>query len=117
MITIVVLINILLSLMLLYIAGQVLRIKETLGIIADKLNSYERLSHAVLHTAPENIYTSQQEIYSLRQKRQKLNLQIQQVQQIINLVILGRKMWQRSLLRTDVNSKSDRLLIKNENIL
>ncbi|MGM3308550.1 hypothetical protein ACSQ6I_21670 [Anabaena sp. WFMT] len=106
MVTVVVLINILISLILLYVARQVWRIKQKLGIIADRLNSYERVSHAVLYTAPENIYTGQQEIYNLRQKHLKLKLQIQQVQQILSLVVLGRKMWQRSFWQPDSTSRN-----------
>ncbi|MEA5550997.1 hypothetical protein VB713_08400 [Anabaena cylindrica UHCC 0172] len=106
MVTVVVLINILISLILLYVARQVWRIKQKLGIIADRLNSYERVSHSVLFTAPESIYTGYQEIYNLRQKHQKVKLQIQQIQQILNLVVLGRKIWQRSFWQPDSTSRN-----------
>ncbi|MBD2295429.1 hypothetical protein H6G06_18610 [Anabaena sphaerica FACHB-251] len=97
MVIIVVLINILISLILFYIAWQVWKLKHKLRIIAERLNSYERATHTVLYTAPENIYTGQQQIYNLRQKHQNLKLQIQQVRQILNLILLGRKIWQRYL--------------------
>ncbi|MFM2064268.1 MAG: hypothetical protein RLZZ507_3939 [Cyanobacteriota bacterium] len=82
--------------MLLYIAWQLWQLKHKLGILADRLNSYEGAIHTALYTAPENIYTGQEQIYNLRQKHQNLKLQIQQVRQILNLIQLGRKIWQRS---------------------
>ncbi|GCL35907.1 hypothetical protein SR1949_10070 [Sphaerospermopsis reniformis] len=95
MVIIVVLINIMISIMLLYIARLLWQLKHKLGIIADRLNSYEHALHTVLYTVPANIYTGQQQIYELWQKHQNLKLQIQQVQQILNLVLLGRNIWQR----------------------
>jgi hypothetical protein len=97
MVTVVVLFNILLSLILLYAAWQMCQLKHKLRTIADRLNTYEQATHAVLSTAPVNIYTGQQQIYNLRQKNQNLKLQIQQVRQILSLLLLGRKIWQRYL--------------------
>jgi hypothetical protein len=97
MVTVVVLFNIILSLILFYVAWQVCQLTHKLGIIADRLNTYEHATYVVLSTAPVNIYTGQQQIYNLRQKNQNLKLQIQQVRQILNLLLLGRKIWQRYL--------------------
>jgi len=95
MVTVVVVINTLISLALLYVAWRVWKLKQRLGRIADRLTAYERRCHAVLNKAPERIYTSKQNIYNLRQKNQALQMQIQQVQQIISLLLLGRQIWQR----------------------
>ncbi|MBK1990559.1 hypothetical protein A0J48_024050 [Sphaerospermopsis aphanizomenoides BCCUSP55] len=97
MVTLVVLINIFISLILLYAARQVWQLKQKLGIIADRLNSYEQATHALLSTAQANIYTQKQQISKLRQNNDNLKLQIQQVQQIINLILLSRKIWQQYL--------------------
>jgi len=97
MVTTVVVINTLISLVLLYIAWRVSKLKQWIGCIADKLNTYERHTHAVLYKAPENIDISQQEIYSLRQGNQMLQVQMQQVRQIISLLLLGKRFWGRSL--------------------
>ncbi|MEO3703604.1 hypothetical protein [Trichormus azollae] len=97
MVTVVVLFNIILSLILFYVAWQVCQLTHKLGIIADRLNIHEHATYIVLSTAPVNIHTGQQEIYNLRQKNQNLKLQIQQVRQILNLLLLGRKIWQRYL--------------------
>lgn len=96
MVTIVVVINTLISLMLLYAAWQVWKLKQKLRIVADRLAAYERCSHAVLYAVPEKIYTTQQNIYNLRQGNQNLEVQIQQVRQIISLLFLGRQVWRRS---------------------
>ncbi|TVP65459.1 MAG: hypothetical protein EA343_03180 [Nodularia sp. (in: Bacteria)] len=96
MVTTVVVINTLISLVLLYIAWRVWKLKQWIGRIADKLNAYERHTHAVLYKAPENIDLSQQKIHNLRQGNEKLQVQIQQVRQIINLLLLGKRFWGRS---------------------
>ncbi|WP_071190322.1 hypothetical protein [Trichormus sp. NMC-1] len=96
MVIVVVLINIIISVSLLYLARQIWQIRQNLAKVTDKLIDYERSIHATLHTAPRSIYTGQQQIYHLRQINQSLELQIQQVRQILNLILLGRKIWQQS---------------------
>ncbi|MFN6483365.1 MULTISPECIES: hypothetical protein [unclassified Nostoc] len=95
MIILVILVNTLISLVLLYVAWRVWQLKQQLAYIADKLTTYESCTHTALNKAPENIYLSQQNIYNLRQRNQALQIQIQQVQQIISLILLGRQIWQR----------------------
>lgn len=96
MVTLVVVINTIISLMLLYVAWRVWKLKYVLASIADKLTAYERATHAVLHKAPENIYPGQQKIYDLRQRNQQLQAQIEQVRQIISLLLLVRQAWRRN---------------------
>ncbi|MBE9050490.1 hypothetical protein IQ243_08715 [Nostocales cyanobacterium LEGE 11386] len=100
MVTTVVVINTLISLILLYVAWQVWKLKQRIGRIADKLTVYEHVTHAALYQAPKNIDASQQQIRHLRQSNQGLQVQIQQVRQIITLLFLGRRFWRRSLRRT-----------------
>jgi hypothetical protein len=95
MVILVLVINTLVSLILLYAAWQVWQLKQKLACIADTLTAYETCTRVALHEAPENIYLSQQNIYNLRQRNQALQMQIQQVQQIISLIFLGRQIWQR----------------------
>ncbi|WP_341525522.1 hypothetical protein WKK05_23435 [Nostoc sp. UHCC 0302] len=99
MVTVVVLINIFISLILLYVAWRVWKLKQIIGQIADKLTVYERNTHAALYNAPDNIYTAQENINNLRQGNQRLEVQIQQVRQIVNLLFLGRTIWGRSFGR------------------
>ncbi|BAZ28890.1 hypothetical protein NIES4074_13250 [Cylindrospermum sp. NIES-4074] len=96
MVTLVVVINTLVSVILFYVAWRVWKLKGVLAFIADRLTAYERATHAALKNAPENIYSGQQEIYDLRQSNQQLQAQIQQVQQIISLLLLVRQAWQRN---------------------
>ncbi|MDF2388165.1 hypothetical protein JMG10_42475 [Nostoc ellipsosporum NOK] len=99
MVTVVVVINILISLILLYVAWRVWQLKQKLAFIADRLTVYERNTHAVLSNAPKNIYTGQQNLHNLRQGNQGLQVQIQQVRQIVSLLFLGKRFWGRSLSR------------------
>jgi hypothetical protein len=111
MVTVVVVLNTLIALMLLYVAWQVWKLKQKLGIVADKLAAYERCSHAVLYAAPEKIYLAQQNIYNLRQRNQNLEVQIQQVRQIISLLFLGRQIWRRSF-RSSVSTFGKKTIAK-----
>ncbi|MBD2201386.1 hypothetical protein H6G33_02050 [Calothrix sp. FACHB-1219] len=97
MVTLVVVINTLISFLLFYIAWRVWKFKRILRLISDTLTNYEKCSHALLYTAPEKIYCLQQNIHHLRQGNQRLELQIQQIRQIMSLLILGRQIWQRYL--------------------
>lgn len=99
MVTVVVVINILISLILLYVARRVWQLKKQLAFIADRLTAYERNTHAVLCNAPENISAGQRGIHNLRQGNQGLQVQIQQVRQIVSLLFLGRRVWGRSFGR------------------
>ncbi|WP_016949203.1 hypothetical protein [Anabaena sp. PCC 7108] len=96
MLIVVIVINIIISVILLYFANKMWQIKQELVAVTDKLTNYERATHVTLNTAPQSIHTGQQQIYNLRQINQRLELQIQQMQQILNLILLGRKIWQQS---------------------
>ncbi|MHC5597759.1 MAG: hypothetical protein ACYTXC_17770 [Nostoc sp.] len=104
MVILVILVNILISLILLYVAWRVWQFKQQLAYIADRLTVYESCTHAALNKAPENIYLSQDNIYNLRQKNQVLQMQIQQVRQIISLLLLGRQIWQRYFRKLELTS-------------
>jgi uncharacterized membrane protein YraQ (UPF0718 family) len=97
MVTLIVIINILISVILLYIARKIWQIREKIIILTDSLNSCERDNIAIFRRFIENIYTEEEKIYHLRQQYQNLKRQIQQVQQIIKLIIIGRKIWQKYL--------------------
>jgi hypothetical protein len=96
MVIIVVLINIFISLMLLYLAQQLWKIKDTLAFVADSFNQYERASYAALHTAPDNIYLGKEKIHNLRLEKQILKQQIQQLRQVLSLIVLVRQISQGS---------------------
>ncbi|MFN6462255.1 MAG: hypothetical protein RMZ41_010455 [Nostoc sp. DedVER02] len=104
MVILVILVNILISVILLYVAWRVWQLKQQLAYIADRLTIYETCTHAALNKAPENIYLSQESIYNFRQKNQALQIKIQQVRQIISLLLQGQKIWQRYFRRLELIS-------------
>ncbi|UKO99520.1 hypothetical protein [Nostoc sp. UHCC 0870] len=105
MVTVVVVINTLISLMLLYVAWRVWQLKQKIAFIGDRLTEYERCTHDLLYKAPENIYLGQNSIQQLRQSNQVLQLQIQQIRQIISILLLGRRTWQRYFRKMDFISR------------
>jgi hypothetical protein len=96
MVTIVVLINTMISLLLFYVAWRIWQLRQRLANITNILIAADRSSYAVLHGAPKAIYQRQQRIYKTRLVNQALQLQIQQVQQIFGLLLLGQKLWRRN---------------------
>ena len=95
MVTFVVIINIIISLILFSVANKLCRIRKRLAILADCFVVIEISIHNLLCKAPNAIYSGSHKISNLRKKKQLLQLQIQQLQQIISLVFLGRQMWRR----------------------
>ncbi|MFM7366123.1 MAG: hypothetical protein ACKO11_16845 [Cuspidothrix sp.] len=94
MITIVVLVNIVISLILLYLAQKLRKITYTLAFVADSLNQFERATHQLLDTIPENIYRGAENIHNLRLKNQIRKQQVQQIRQVISLIILVKQIYQ-----------------------
>ena len=95
MVIIVVLVNIFISVLLLYGAWRVCLLKKQIAFIGDLLLEYERCSHNLLYRAPANIYLGQQNLQNLRHSNQGLQIQIQQVKQILSLLLLGQRTWER----------------------
>ncbi|KAF3887800.1 MULTISPECIES: hypothetical protein [Nostocales] len=95
MVAVVVIINILISLILFYVAWRVWLLKQRLANIADILSAAQRSTHAVLHKAPTAIYVGQRNIHNLRQGNQPKQLQIQRVRQIFSLLAFGQKIGHR----------------------
>jgi len=91
MVTIVVLINLLISCILLYLVQKLRKAKDTLVLITDTFNQFECATYAALHTAPDNIYLSKEKIQNLRLENRILKQQIQQLRQILSLIILVRQ--------------------------
>ncbi len=99
MVTIVVLINTLISVTLLYIAWRVWRLRLRLVRITNRFILTERCAHALLNKAPEAIYVGQQNFQNLRQTNQALELQVQQLRQILSLLVIGQRIWRRYFRR------------------
>ncbi len=96
MVTVVVVINTLISLILFYVARKVWRLKKKIARLANILSAAERKT-ARLAGAPAAIMKGQQSLYQLRQKKQPIERQLAQVRQIVNLLVVGQQIWRRSL--------------------
>jgi hypothetical protein len=86
MLTVVVVCNVLLSLVCLYVAWQLWKIRRSLTIAADAVTVAERATYEVLHGAPRAIAFGQSGIRGWRGSYERLELQRQQVQQILTLL-------------------------------
>lgn len=95
MVTFVVIINTIISLILFSAANKLWRIRKQLAIVADCFVTIERSTHKLLCKAPNAIYLGKDNISNLRYENQLLKLRIQQLQQIISLISLGRQIWCR----------------------
>ena len=95
MLTAVVIINLLISLVCFYIAAKVWKIRGTIARLEIRIAGMERRSSNVLSTSPGFLAKRQQGARQLRRRYQQLELQLQQVQQLLGLLGLGRMLWRR----------------------
>ena len=109
MVTLVVILNILLSLLCLYVAWQVWNLRRVLAATADAVTLEERNTYNVLHGAPNAIYNGQMGVEGLRERYQQLDRQVQQLQQVLTLLGLVRSIWQTTSRRSAMRERSKRL--------
>ncbi|MEG4065858.1 hypothetical protein QUA42_00655 [Microcoleus sp. Pol11C2] len=95
MLNAVVIINILISVVCFYIAARVWKIRRTIARLELRIAAIERCSRNVLSTTPDFLGKRQQGTRQLRRRYQQLELQLQQVQQLLGLLGLGRMLWSR----------------------
>ena len=96
MVTIVVTINILISLILLYCTWQVYQLRRRLARLNKFFTNCDRNSYALLHRRPEAIYLGMQNLNNLRQSNQTLQVKLRQLKQILALIVFGRQiLWNR----------------------
>ncbi|MEG3924397.1 hypothetical protein [Microcoleus sp. T3_D1] len=91
----VVIINLMISLVCFYIAAKVGKIRRTIARLELRIAAMERCSSNVLSTSPGFLGKRQQGTRQLRGRYQQLELQLQQVQQLLGLLGLGRMLWSR----------------------
>jgi hypothetical protein len=97
MVTVVCLINTLISILLLYVAWKVWHLRQTLAQVADNFTAWERNTHEVLQGAPRGILVGQQSIYQMRPKnKQPPPPQTQIGWQILSILRLGWKIRRQS---------------------
>ncbi|MEG3846227.1 hypothetical protein QT971_08700 [Microcoleus sp. herbarium19] len=95
MLTAVVIINLMISLTCFYIAAKVWKIRRTIALFEVRIAAIERCSSNVLSKSPDFLAKRQQGARQLRRRYQQLELQLQQVQQLLELLGLGRTLWRR----------------------
>jgi len=105
MVTVVVVLNVLISLLCLYVAWQVWNLRRTLAAVVDAITIAERNTYNLLQGAPNAISKGQLGVHGLRERYQQLELQLQQVQKVLT----GLGLLQ-SLLRSGVRLRSSSAL-------
>ena len=96
MVTIVVTINIILSLILLYCAWLLCKLRQRLVRLNNFFTKCDRNTYALLHRRAEAIYLGKQNLSNLRKENQNLQEKIRQVRQILALIVFGRQiLWNR----------------------
>jgi hypothetical protein len=97
MLTVVVVLNTLIALICFYVAWQIVKLRRKLAKIADTLTSAEKSTHSVLSRSPERISKGERGIHRLTERYQQLEPQWQKIQQVLTLIRLGQKVWQRQV--------------------
>jgi len=93
MVTVVVVANLLIALTCLYVAWRVWQIRRVLAIAADVVAIAERNTYNVLSRAPQGISRGQIGTSQLRSRYQKLRLQVQRLEEILQLINLLQRSW------------------------
>ncbi|MEG4575859.1 hypothetical protein QUA56_24790 [Microcoleus sp. N3A4] len=91
----VVIINLMISLVCFYVAAKVWKIRRTIARLEIRIAVIERFSSNVLSMSPDFLGNRQQGARQLRRRYQQMELQLQQVQQLLGLLGLGRMLWPR----------------------
>ena len=101
MVTIVVVINIMISLILFYCTWQVCKLRQRLAVLTKFLTNCDRNSYALLYRRAEAIYLGKQNLNNLRQSNQSLQVKLRQFKQILALIVFGRQiLWAGPGLRS-----------------
>ena len=83
MVAVVVVINVLISLLCLYIAWFLWNLRRALSVAADVVTLFDRDTHNALYGAPQAISQGQLGIRATRGSYQNLEIQLQRVQQVV----------------------------------
>ena len=95
MLAAVVIINVLISLVCFYIAGKLWLLRRTIALFEARITAMNRCTSYVLRKSPNFFANKQQLAHQWRRDYQQLELQLQQVQQLLGLLGLGRMLWLR----------------------
>lgn len=90
--------NLLLTVINLYIAWRIWKLRLFLVKVTETLKNVERITYSVLHSTPPPILGFQQGTRNLKQSYTQLESQIRQLQKIIALLSLVTNLWRWSNL-------------------
>ena len=95
MIFLIVAINLLITLLNIYIAIKIWQLRLLVGRITAILNNYETYFSILLSLAPKVIYQGQNNIHQARQRYQILQLQTAKIKQLIWLLNQSYRIWRK----------------------
>lgn len=98
--------NVLISLLCLYVAWRLWKLRRALAAAAKAIASAERSTYNVLHGAPRAIYRGQTGVYGLSERYGHLELQLQRVRQVLALLGWVQRTWSSSLKRGERISRA-----------
>ena len=88
MIFFVIIINLLITVVNIYLAVKILQLKKVLVRTTSALINCEQIIHSVLYSAPQSIFKGQKNLHHIRQQYQLLQLQLQKIRQFLLLLSL-----------------------------
>nr|ADN15986.1 conserved hypothetical protein [Gloeothece verrucosa PCC 7822] len=87
--------NLALTVLNIYIAVRLWRLRRTLIRVTRTLTYVERRINRIFYSAPEFVLKGQQGTYVLRLYYQQLGFQLEQLQKLVSLINLGFTIWRR----------------------
>jgi cell division protein FtsB len=105
MLLFVILFNLLVALVNFYLVLRLWQLRQGLARVTRTLTKVERRIDRIFYPAPEFVFQGQQGTQHLRQVYQKLEHQLEQLQKILMLVNLGRRIWQKRPRKTHLFRK------------
>jgi hypothetical protein len=100
MLTGVLIVNLLISLVCFYIAAKVWKVRRILERFETRIAAMNRCTSTILTQSPDFLGNRQQAVRQWRRNYLQLELQLQQVQQLLGLLGLGRRLWRRCVKRS-----------------
>lgn len=107
MLTVVVILNFLISLLCLYVSWRVWKLQRVLRQTADILAAAERNIYAVLHVAPKAISQGQLGVQGLKESYRQLQLQLQTVRKVVTILNLVQTLYRTTKVNRAVARQRD----------
>jgi hypothetical protein len=95
----VIIINVILSLVFLFVAWRLWKLKQTMNQVTKSILNADRVTYNVLHATPAALAKGELGTRNLRTRYQQVELQLLRLRQIVQLLNLGQTAWvRRSIL-------------------